>query len=218
VCCQGGNPEGKSTSAKIGGRFRPRCKVSRASRFSIHFVSIHYLVLWWGETMSLNCWHQWAYYSSSRWYMGMEGDGGMILTGDNRITRRKPVPVQICPPHIPHGLTHGRSRASAVKGRRLTAWAMAMPIHYLVLHSFSFSNFSILQFYLTFKTSFFPCRSSKTLFISTLFRLFHFRYFDHIIFFPVYFTVSFPIFVITVFSSLYFKYNNIFSYFFSTNC
>jgi hypothetical protein len=31
--------------------------------------------------------------------------------------------VPLCPPQIPHGLT----RASAVRGRRLTAWAMARP-------------------------------------------------------------------------------------------
>jgi hypothetical protein len=38
----------------------------------------------------------------------------------------KPVPVPLCPPKIPHGLTRARNRASAVRGRRLT-WAMARP-------------------------------------------------------------------------------------------
>jgi hypothetical protein len=38
-----------------------------------------------------------------------------------------PVPVPLCPPQIPHGLTRARSRASAVRGRRLTTWAMARP-------------------------------------------------------------------------------------------
>jgi hypothetical protein len=33
----------------------------------------------------------------------------------------KPVPVPLCPPQIPRGLT----RASAVRGRRITTWAMA---------------------------------------------------------------------------------------------
>jgi hypothetical protein len=35
----------------------------------------------------------------------------------------KPVPVPLRPPQIPHGLT----RVSAVRGRRLTTWAMARP-------------------------------------------------------------------------------------------
>jgi hypothetical protein len=39
----------------------------------------------------------------------------------------KPVPVPLCPPQIPHGLTWDRTRFSAVRGRRLTAWAMARP-------------------------------------------------------------------------------------------
>jgi hypothetical protein len=39
----------------------------------------------------------------------------------------KPVPVLLCPPQIPHGLTRDRTRASAVRGRLLTAWDMALP-------------------------------------------------------------------------------------------
>jgi hypothetical protein len=39
----------------------------------------------------------------------------------------KPAPVPFCPPQIPHGLTRARTRASAVRDRRLTAWAMARP-------------------------------------------------------------------------------------------
>jgi hypothetical protein len=37
----------------------------------------------------------------------------------------KPVPVPLCPPQIPHGLTRARTRVSAVRDRRLTTWAMA---------------------------------------------------------------------------------------------
>jgi hypothetical protein len=49
----------------------------------------------------------------------------MKLTGENRSTRgKKPVPMPLCPPQIPHGPT----RDSAVRGRRLTAWAIARPI------------------------------------------------------------------------------------------
>jgi hypothetical protein len=46
----------------------------------------------------------------------------------------EPVPVPLCPPQIPHELTWDRTRASAVRGRRLTAWAMARPTLTL-LHS-----------------------------------------------------------------------------------
>jgi hypothetical protein len=33
----------------------------------------------------------------------------------------------LCPPHIPHRIIRDRNRASAVGGRRLTAWAVAWP-------------------------------------------------------------------------------------------
>jgi hypothetical protein len=35
--------------------------------------------------------------------------------------------VPLCPPQIPHGLTRDRTWPSAVRGRRLTAWAMVRP-------------------------------------------------------------------------------------------
>jgi hypothetical protein len=58
--------------------------------------------------------------------MRLENDGEMILTGENRRTRRKTCPVTFCPSKIPDWLT----RASAVRRRRLTAWAMARPHGY----------------------------------------------------------------------------------------
>jgi hypothetical protein len=45
------------------------------------------------------------------------------------VLAEKTVPVPLCPPQIPHRLTRNRTRASAVRGRRLTAWAMARPGH-----------------------------------------------------------------------------------------
>jgi hypothetical protein len=39
----------------------------------------------------------------------------------------KTCPVPLCPPKIPHGLIRARTQASAVRGQRLTAWAMARP-------------------------------------------------------------------------------------------
>jgi hypothetical protein len=43
--------------------------------------------------MSWTCGHQRAYCSSPGWYMSMECHGGMILTGENRITRSKTYPI-----------------------------------------------------------------------------------------------------------------------------
>jgi hypothetical protein len=45
----------------------------------------------------------------------------MKLTGENRQLEEKPVPVPLCPPQTPHGLTRNQTRASPVRGRRLTA-------------------------------------------------------------------------------------------------
>jgi hypothetical protein len=46
-------------------------------------------------------------------------NGGMIGRG-NRTTRRKPAPVQLCPPQTPHA-ARTRTRAAAVGSQRLTA-------------------------------------------------------------------------------------------------
>jgi hypothetical protein len=45
--------------------------------------------------------------------------GGMIGKG-NRSTTRKPVPVPLCPPQIPHVFMRTRTRAAAVGNRLLT--------------------------------------------------------------------------------------------------
>jgi len=63
--------------------------------------------------------------------MSMESHGGMILTGETQELGEKPVPVPLRPPQIPHRLIRVRTRASAVTGRWLTAWAMARPIRFV---------------------------------------------------------------------------------------
>jgi hypothetical protein len=40
--------------------------------------------------------------------------GGMRIGRGNRNTRRKPAPVQLCPPQIPLNQTRDRTRAAAV--------------------------------------------------------------------------------------------------------
>jgi hypothetical protein len=55
----------------------------------------------------------------------------MMIGRGNRSTRRKPVPVPLCVtttnPHMP---AWKRTRASAVRSRRLTAWVTGRPLSY----------------------------------------------------------------------------------------
>jgi hypothetical protein len=53
--------------------------------------------------------------------------GGMKIGRGNRSTRRKPAPVPLGQPQIPHDRTQARTRAAEVGRRRLTAWAVARP-------------------------------------------------------------------------------------------
>jgi hypothetical protein len=58
-----------------------------------------------------------------RWHMSMEHlwndiDGGI------RRHWRKTISVQLCPPHISHGMTWARTQAAAVRGRPLASWAL----------------------------------------------------------------------------------------------
>jgi hypothetical protein len=67
--------------------------------------------------------------------------------GKTEVLWEKPVPVPLCPPQILHGPTRDRTRASVVRGRRLTAWAMARPTCwvtscYIVLVQ-NLANFSV---------------------------------------------------------------------------
>ena len=44
-----------------------------------------------------------------------------IDRGKTEVLGEKPVPVPLCPPQIPHGLTRDRTQASALRGRRAMA-------------------------------------------------------------------------------------------------
>jgi hypothetical protein len=59
----------------------------------------------------------WVWRATVEWYW--QGKGEEL--------GEKPVPVPLCTPQIPHGLTRARTRPSAVRGRRLTTSAMARP-------------------------------------------------------------------------------------------
>jgi hypothetical protein len=65
-----------------------------------------------------------------RCYMNTDNHGGMMLTRNNRITLRKPVPVPLCPPQILYGLSRARTQISVERGRRLIAWTMVRPVDY----------------------------------------------------------------------------------------
>jgi hypothetical protein len=62
--------------------------------------------------------------------------GEIRISRGNRSTRRKPAPMPLYPPQIPHDLTWARTRAAMVGRRRLTALAIAWPN--LPLLSFSY--------------------------------------------------------------------------------
>jgi hypothetical protein len=53
--------------------------------------------------------------------------GGMKICRGNHSTWRKPAPVPLCLPQIPHGLTWAQTQTTMVGSQWLTAWAMAQP-------------------------------------------------------------------------------------------
>ena len=57
-----------------------------------------------------------------RWSWSIDG---MILTYQIWSTGKRPISVPLCPPQIPHEWPRNQIWASAVRGRRLTAWLMA---------------------------------------------------------------------------------------------
>jgi hypothetical protein len=95
----------------------------------------------WGETTSLNGDHQRTYCSSPRWYMSVESVVEWYWQAKKENLGEEPFPVPLCPPKIPLGLTRARTRASAVRDRRLTAWAMAQQL--LHLHKWSLVSWKI---------------------------------------------------------------------------
>jgi hypothetical protein len=52
---------------------------------------------------------------------------GKSIVRGNRSTRRKPTPMTLCSPQMPHDLTWARTQAVTFGSRRLTALAMAWP-------------------------------------------------------------------------------------------
>jgi hypothetical protein len=59
--------------------------------------------------------------------MSVDSHGGMILRGGTEVFEENSASVPLCPSQIPHGLTRARPQASALRGRRQTARAIALP-------------------------------------------------------------------------------------------
>jgi hypothetical protein len=55
--------------------------------------------------------------------------------GKTEVLEEKLTPVPLCPLQIPHGVSRHRTRASLMRGRQLTAWAVARP-NIMKLHIF----------------------------------------------------------------------------------
>jgi hypothetical protein len=86
-----------------------------------------YYSCWWGwQRDYVSERRQWGYCSSPRWRMTMEPH-----CNDTHMEKPKnlggggPVPVQLCPSQISHGLTRAQTRAFSVRCQWLTAWAIA---------------------------------------------------------------------------------------------
>jgi hypothetical protein len=103
--------------------------------------SLDWCSCWWGETvsemrrdclrntarLSPKCGRRRAYYLSPDNVWVWRATVKWYWQGKIEEFGEKPVPVLLCPPQIPHVLTRGRTWDFAVRGRRLTAWAMALP-------------------------------------------------------------------------------------------
>jgi hypothetical protein len=89
----------------------------------------------WQSTVSFFSFWRWVGSSTQAWMRILQMIWVWRATvewywqGKTEELGEKPVPVPLCPPQIRHRLTRasGRTRASAVRGRQLTTWAMARP-------------------------------------------------------------------------------------------
>lgn len=79
----------------------------------------------WGNYVSMKLWSL----TGPRWHISEYGATvEWYWQGKTKKLGKRPVPVPLYPPHIPHGVTWVRSWASMVRNWRLTASAMAWPI------------------------------------------------------------------------------------------
>jgi hypothetical protein len=84
--------------------------------YTVHCGACRCGFLWWRAPQQMLRTHRsleslWSVFFS--FFEVMEHRWNKIVR-ENRSTGEKPVPVPLCPPQIPHGLTRDRTRASAV--------------------------------------------------------------------------------------------------------
>jgi hypothetical protein len=131
-----------------------------------NFLHAMYTVLeWrWAPQQTLRAHRSLKGYCASLWwrwlllFCSFSSNGAPVewnWQGKTEVLWEKPVPVPLYPPQISHGLTRDRNRASAVGGRRLTAWAMARPTDTVTMWCISFRISHLLR---TWYTDSLSCR------------------------------------------------------------
>jgi hypothetical protein len=124
------------------GRFSPSTSVSPANLHSTNFSIIIITRGGYSRPLSGRCaeWTQLGLHPPTmvcRPLIGLLYQPWMIdddecgAVGGMRIGRKKPAPVSLCPPQIPHDRTWARTWATTVESQWLTAWAMAQPTSYV---------------------------------------------------------------------------------------
>jgi hypothetical protein len=94
----------------------------------------------------------------------------MKIGRGNWSTWRKPAPVPLCPPQIPHDQTRARTWAAAVGSQQLTAWAMARP-NFFVTPQLLFCGYKRY-----WKQT---CRSNLTIYIYSIYTVGEFKCIDN---------------------------------------
>ena len=69
----------------------------------------------------------------NQWTSEYGDTGWTVLTGENLSTRRKPFQMPLRPSHILCGLACDWTRASSLRGRRISTWAVALHVDNLNL-------------------------------------------------------------------------------------
>jgi hypothetical protein len=69
------------------------------------------------------------------------------------------VPMSLCLPHIPHGLTHGQTQAFVVRGLWLTAWAMVLPLTLIFIR---YLSWILARFFMISSVYSSICQESQT--------------------------------------------------------
>jgi hypothetical protein len=94
------------------------------------------------------CWWLWSGWWNVNWQ------------GKLKYSERKPAPVPLCPPQIPHDLIWNQTRATPVGSQQLTTWRVAQPLEHvrlsirfcrkfclIVLFTYKVNGFSLVMGY-----------------------------------------------------------------------